>query len=399
MTRRIQGSISIANLWGMGFRPFFWAGSVLGIVLMSLWILIFAEQILGPDKLFVWSHWHAHEMVFGFVLAIVIGFLLTASANWTQTRGLNGRPLMALFSIWAIGRILMISQIFSSAFAPLASAVDLAFLPVSIALLSPPLLKAGQLRNISFIALLSLLWIANLLMHLAAFDLIAKAYSLKGLYLGVHIILFIVIVVGGRVVPFFTQNALPHVQVKRYRLIESATLILTGGYIFLDFFLPEKQIWTGILSAILSIVHLIRLFGWKPYQTFRNPLLWILHTGYLWVVVGFLLVALSDLGGLLSSSAALHAWATGTFGVFIIGMISRVSLGHSGRLLELAPGMLWSYVVIQLAALLRVSAAFFSDLYLKAIVVSGILWMLAFSILLSYYWRIYFTPRADGRPG
>lgn len=385
-------------LWGMGFRPFFWGGSIAAIYLIAVWSLVFWKG-LSPASPLPGHFWHGHEMVYGFVSAIVAGFLLTASANWTKTRGLHGRSLKFIFFLWVAGRVGVLTALWKPSFAPIASAMDLAFIPVFIAFLSPPLVRTRVLRNLIFIPILCAFWLGNLLMYLAGFNWIASHYQRSGLLLGVNVISFLIIVIGGRVVPFFTQNALPGVKVRKASIIEIASFIFMGAYLLWEFFSAPHSEVSGWIAFSLGIVSFIRLILWQPQKTLHNPLLLILHLGYFWFSVGFLLIGMSDLWSLLPFTAAVHALTVGAIGIFIIGMVSRVSLGHSGRLLQLERGMLLSYLAINLAAIVRVSAAFLPIQYASAIVLSGALWTLAFGILLFYYTRVYLTPRADGREG
>ena len=385
-------------LWGMGFRPFFWGGSMAAIYLIALWTAFFWKGI-SPASPLPAHFWHGHEMVYGFVSAIVAGFLLTASANWTKTRGLHGRSLKFLFFLWLAARGGILIALWKPSFAAIASTIDLAFIPALVAFLAPPLIQTKVLRNLIFIPILCAFWLGNLLMYFAGFNWIASHYQRSGLLLGVNVISFLIIVIGGRVVPFFTQNALPNVKVRKASIIEIGSLIFMGAYLLWEFFSEPQSTISGWIALSLGIVSFIRLVLWQPQKTLQNPLLLILHLGYFWFSVGFLLIGMSDLWNLLSFTAAVHALTVGAIGIFIIGMVSRVSLGHSGRLLQLERGMLWSYLAINLAAIVRVSAAFLPIRYADAIVLSGALWVLAFGILLFYYTRIYWTPRADGREG
>lgn len=250
-----------------------------------------------------------------------------------------------------------------------------------------------QFKNTQFLLVLTLLTLGNLFMHLAALEIIDFNYATKGIYLGVHLILLIIIIIGGRVVPFFTKNAIAGVNIQTYAAVEKIVIFTVCSYILLDFIEQETH-YAAWVALIACVFNFIRLLGWQSWKTRSNPLLWILHLGYLWVVVGFLLVFLSDIFELLPRSVAIHAFTAGAMGTFIIGMMSRVSLGHTGRPLKLAKGFVVSYLLLTLSGLIRVGSGFYPDVYADGILLSGICWAAGFIIFLIYYFSILVSPRA-----
>ena len=385
------------NLWAIGFRPFFLTGSLVSMGLILYWALVYFTGNLPGGYLDVIT-WHAHEMIYGFVISIVAGFLLTASANWTQTKPASGRKLLILFILWMAGRLAMLISLFEWPIPPvLFFIIDFLFIPMLAYTLAPPLLAARQLRNIQFIPVLSLLALGNLVIHLSALEVIDADYGSRGIYLGVNLILLIMVIIGGRIIPFFSHNALPGLKPKRIEWLEKAVIGSLWVYIFFDF--TNYSTLTGWAALVAGILNFSRLTGWKSWKTIGNPLVWILHLGYFWIAAGFILIFLSEITDLLPRSVAIHAFTAGAMGTFIIGMMSRVSLGHTGRPLKLAKGMVVSYILITASGVVRVALGFFPDIYAHGILCAGLLWAISFLLFIFYYWKILTGPRADGRPG
>lgn len=384
-------------IWGLGFRPFFLMGSLAAVLLVTFWSSVFFKGDL-PTGLFDPVVWHAHEMIYGFAMAIVAGFILTAGANWTGTKGLSGNKLLILFLTWLLARLLFALSLYVSVPPIILFLVDMLFLPGLIWALALPLIRSRQWRNIQFLLVFSLLIIGNILIHLSAMEVIDSNYAYKGIYLGVNLILLILVIIGGRVVPFFTANALGDPSIRKFEIIEKATLVSVCGYIFFDF-IEKNEMYSGQMALVAAAFNFVRLLGWKPWKTLKYPILWILHVGYFWIVLGFVLIFLSATMDVLPRSVSLHAFTAGAMGTFIIGMMSRVSLGHTGRPLRLAKGFILSYLFITLSGIIRVVSGFISEYYTQGILLSGIFWALSFLIFLGFYFKILMSPRADGRPG
>lgn len=385
------------NLWAIGFRPFFLLGSLTSMLLILFWAWAFYSGVtlVGYFDPIVW---HAHEMIYGFSLAIVAGFLLTASANWTQSKPLSGTKLKRLFCLWFLGRVFMALSLFEWPYLRvLTSVIDLLFIPFLIYSMAPPLLRARRMANIQFLLILGVLGLGNILIHLASLSVIDASYGNKGIYLGLNLILLILVIMGGRIVPAFTSNAL-RIEAWKWPVIEYFSLGSVWAYIFLSFFSANEFV-VGWISLFAGIFNLIRMGGWNSLKTLRYPLLWILHLGYLWIAIGFFLVFLSNVLEVLPQSVAIHAFTAGSMGTFIIGMMSRVSLGHSGRPIQLAKGFTLSYLFITFSGIIRVISGFYLEYYSLGILLAGVFWGLSFLIFLIYYFNILVSPRADGRPG
>ena len=378
-------------LFALGFRPFFLAAGVYAVLLMGLWLAVFKGSMgIGtlPPPI-----WHGHEMLFGFAVAVIAGFLLTAAQNWTGIPMPSGRPLAALFLLWLAGRV---GFLLPGLPAGLVALVDLSFLPLLALALALPIHKAKQLHNYPFPILLLALTAANALVHLQALGWTSTARL--GLYLATYVVVAIMVVMGGRVIASFTDNKLG-TRARRWNLIERLVLPITLGALLAALIAPESLV-TVLLTAAAAIVHATRLTGWYTRKYWAVPLLWILHLGYAWITLGFVLLALSAAGMGAAAVSALHAFTAGGIGVLTLGMMARVSLGHTGRLLEAAPVMTLAFVAINLAALIRVVLPlFFPATYAMGMAIAGLVWMAAFGVFVVVYAPKLLRPRADGKPG
>lgn len=379
-------------LFALGFRPFFLAAGLFAIVLLGLWLAILQGKIatgqLAP------AVWHGHEMLFGFAAAVIAGFLLAAAQNWTGIRTPSGPPLAALFLLWLAGRL---SFLVPGLPVGLVALVDLLFLPVLALTLAWPIIKARQLHNYPFPIMLLVLAAANALVHAEALGWTASSASL-GLHLAAYVVVTMMAVMGGRVIPFFTDNRLKTAP-RRWKIIERLVPVATLAALLAALIAPVSPT-TALLAAIAATVHFTRLAGWYASKVWSVPLLWILHLGYAWIALGFALLALSAAGVGAATSASLHAFTTGGIGVLTLGMMARVSLGHTGRSIESVPLMTLAFVAINLAALIRVALPlFFPAVYTAGLTAAGLAWMAAFGLFAAIYAPMLLRPRADGKAG
>ncbi len=379
--------------FAIGFRPFFLLGSFAGIALMVYWLLILTGNVRFEPSHFDAISFHSHEMIFGFVTAIIAGFLLTASANWTGTPPIKGFPLLFLFVLWILGR-------FAISFAPyfppfVILTVDVAFIPAVIAFLAPVLFRDKKLRNIILLLWLMLLVVANVMMHLEAI----YHWNKLGFRLAVNTVVILIIVISGRVVPFFTNNAIPGANSRSYLWLDIAAVSIAVVHLLCDLF-SLGNFFATYVAITAAVIHTIRWLFWKFWKTWKAPILWVLFLGYLWIPLGFALKALFLLDKTISESAMIHCWTAGAMGTVILGMISRVSLGHTGRKIKASWIVVVSYGLITCAVIARVAGVIwsFAD-YNQVILISGGLWIAAFGIYFCYYWPILTKPRADGKPG
>lgn len=373
----------------LAFRPFYLLAALLAALAIPLWLASYYGHL--PALPNVGLAWHAHEMVFGFAIAVVIGFLYTAGRAWTGLDTPRGLPLALIALLWIAGRVAMLV-----APAPIAAVVDILFLPVAAVPLYLVLKRANNKRNLFLILLLALLTLANVLYHCALAGAIALS-PLTPVEGAIFVIVLLESIIGARVIPTFTKNALPGVapvvDIKRDRV--SVVLIVLAAAAWL-LGLPGPL--AAALATATAVSLAIRLIGWKPWTTWRVPLLWILHLSYAWIVVGFLLLAAAELGAL-PVSAALHALTVGSMAGLIIGMITRTALGHTGRPLKAGSAETTMYVLVQVGAVARLCAALAPAVREHALLAATLCWSAAFLLYLAVYGPYLCRARIDGRDG
>ena len=393
----MKSSFSKFALFNYGFRPFFLLAGLYAVIAMLIWLMIHMTGFWPIDSATSYL-WHAHEMLFGFVGAAIAGFLLTAVPSWTGQRGFCGWPLIILVMVWLGGRIVL--PFYGYISSVLIAFVDLAFFPVLGFLLAPSLLR-GKSRNLVFLLFLLFLFSANLIFHMA----LAQnnvAFASFGLLFGINIILLIITIIGGRIVPAFTLSAIrrtddtfvimPFPALDRIAIASILIVLIT------DLLWPYSTA-AGWLALIAALIHTMRFARWKTLRGLGEAIVWILHIGYAWVIIGLALKGLFLLTGATFSAAWLHAFTTGAFATMIMAVMTRAALGHTGRPLIAPPLIVVSYVLITLAAIVRVSGPAFPDVYLFNMAISGLLWIGAFTLFLVVYTPILIGPRADGKPG
>jgi uncharacterized protein involved in response to NO len=364
-------------LFALGFRPFYLLAGAYAALSVPLWAAQFAGWLPGANPL-----WHAHEMLFGYAFAVIAGFLLTAVRVWSGRPTPAGPFLAVIAAIWVIARILALHSL------PMAAWADLAF-AIAVAIgIGRPLVASGNRRNWFFIALMLGLGVASI-----AFT----RYSRIGLFVGLDVVLFIMAVMGGRVIPAFTNSAIPDAGARRNRIVEYGalgSLLLLLVFDLLELFVPA-----AIVCLIAAPFHAVRLALWSPWATRARPILWILHLSYAWVVVHLVLRGLTGFD-LIASGFATHALTVGAVGGLTLGMMTRTSRGHTARPLKVGGAELAAYVLVHVAAFVRVFVPLvLPDAYVTWIIVSAVLWFVAFALFTAVYFPILSRPRLDGQPG
>jgi uncharacterized protein involved in response to NO len=377
-------------LWALGFRPFYILAALAAALFIPLWLVQYLGWAdLGSRITFAW---HMHEMVFGFAIAVVVGFLLTAVRAWTGLATPRGAHLAALAALWVAGRVAMLA-----APAPLAAALDLAFLPVAAWSLYRVLHLAGNRRNLFLVVLLALLTVANAAFHGAALGWLGGG-QVAPIHAAILLIVLIEAVIGGRVIPMFTDNAAPGAKAQvlpRHDQIAMVLIVATGAAWVLGVPAPLM----AALALLACCATALRLAGWRPLRAAGLPLLWILHLSYAWIGAGFLLLALAALG-IGAASTAFHAMAVGSMAGLIVGMMTRTTLGHTGRKLAAGKAELAMYVLIQLAACARVLAALAPPQWRAALLVAAAAgWSASFVLFLAVYTPYLWLARIDGKEG
>ncbi|MCU7852931.1 MAG: NnrS family protein [Candidatus Thiodiazotropha sp. (ex Monitilora ramsayi)] len=377
--------------FALGFRPFFSLAALSGLILMLLWLGLW--QTATPVQYYGNIGWHSHEMLFGFVSAIIAGFLLTAVRNWTGIDTLTHTPLAMLALLWLLARI---APFVPSMPASVIALLDLSFLPLLALALYRPLIEAENRINRIFLPLLAAMSLANLLVHLESLGLTQTGR--QGINLMISLVALLMVMVSGRVMPFFTEKAvngsMPHFSTRRERL----GFISIGLWITFELFLPIP--WLMALAALGIVASQVwRLWDWHHPHVWRIPILWVLYTGLIWLIIGYLLKSLAVLG-LFPDNLATHALTSGAIGILTFGMMARVSLGHTGR--EITPPRLiaLSFVLLNLAVLARVfGPVIYSEGYSYWIMLSGTGWAFCYLLFVVFYIKLLNTPRIDGRRG
>ncbi|MDO6564043.1 NnrS family protein [Amphritea sp. 1_MG-2023] len=382
-------------LFNLGFRPFFLFAALSSMLLMSYWLILLSKTQPGYQYYQLSQIWHGHEMLFGYAVAVIAGFLLTAVRNWTSIQTPYGAQLAGLFLLWLAGRLLPIfAELITPLPAVLIAVTDLLFLPLIALVIGVPVIRSGNYRNLVFVIILLALTLANALIHLQLLGITQTTLG-SGLQLGLGLIIVVMIVMGGRVIPFFTERALAF-EAKRYRWLEASVIPLAAAWLIAD--LSPFTLIANLLAALNAAVHLLRLSGWFKLRMLRNPLIWVLHLAYLFIPLGFALKALSGMASL-SPYLAIHAFAAGAIGSMTIGMMARVSLGHTARPLKLAKITVVAFILMMISGLIRVFLPLIPELHSVSIHISGGLWVIAWLLFLIPYTPILLQPRLDGQFG
>jgi Uncharacterized protein involved in response to NO len=381
-------------LFALGFRAFFVLAGLSALLLIVLWNAIYNGK-LSAANYFGNVNWHAHEMLLGYSAAVIAGFLLTAVKNWTGRTTLTGDQLATLCLIWLYGRIAP----FYAGLLPdgVIAAIDFAFLPVLAYQIAKPILATRQYRNLIFIGILLIMTLANGLIH--AGILTSTPYlTWMGLQAAVATIVLLILVIAGRVFPFFTERGLPGVRVSSNPLYEYGAIgsaVLTYGLLLTD----VSGTLLALASSLAVLFNSARIWGWYVQRVWYVPLLWVLYAGYGWIILGFGLTALSAYG-LVLPSLSLHAFTVGGIGVLTLGMMARVSLGHTGRALRVSNAMAIAFILLNIAALSRVLLPIaLPNWYGTLVYLSMLFWLAAFALFIYVYSPMLTTARIDGQTG
>lgn len=377
-------------LWALGFRPFYLLASGFAALSIALWALQFAGWL--PRPYLAGPLWHAHEMLFGFALAVVVGFLFTAGRNWTGQPTPSGAPLMALAALWLAGRLLLLTP-----WGWAAALANVAFPLAAAAALAKPFIAARNRRNYFFIALLLALALAQAGLHAGWLGLIRLPHWLQ-MQPALDLLLFIVAVMGGRVIPMFTNNGVPGADATRRPRLEQLALGALLALLAADL-AGLSGLPLALLCGLASALHLARWLLWQPWKTLRTPLVWVLHIAYAWIPLHLLLRGLAALSWL-APSLATHALTLGAIGGMIIGMMTRTARGHTGRPLRADGADCACYALVLAATLVRVGLPLLQPaLALPAVLGSALLWSAGFGLYTLRYWSVLTRARVDGRAG
>jgi uncharacterized protein involved in response to NO len=383
-----------------GFRPFFLAVGCYAPIAIVYWLGVLTGWWRAPVGVSpIW--WHGHEMVFGWALAAVSGFLLTAVPSWTSTRPVAGAALAFLWLLWLLGRA---GMWFSTSLpGGVGAALDLLLIPGLLWFVAPPIYRSGQRRNYGFPVFLVLLWVADLL-SLLPYTSAWPGRTTTGLYLGTYVMIVMLTIIGGRVVPNFTSNALRaqnlEQDVKTGDVFSKAAIAGVIVALAIDLAVrtrPSAALlglvngWAALLATLLLI---LRARGWRFQETWSNSLLWVLHVGQGWLIVAFAARAISSLTGWIPPTIAFHAMGAGAMATMIIAFATRASLGHTGRPLQASRVTTLVYLLVIAAGVARVAAPLLSaSLQRSGLVVAGGLFAVAYVIYVFEYFPILTRPR------
>ena len=378
-------------LFSFGFRPFFLGAGIWAILSIALWLGALAglwELAPGYGAL----AWHAHEMIFGYGAGVVAGFLLTAVPNWTGRLPVSGWRLLLLFALWCAARIAFLA---TDVTGPIpAVVIDSLFLPCLLFALAREVVAGRNWRNLRPLALVALLAAANIAFH---FEVLAMGAPNVASRIGVAALIALIMLIGGRIVPSFTRNFLSRMKAERlpvpFNRFDVVTLLFSGLALVLWVVRPASDL-TGFFFLIAALIQCVRLWRWAGLQTWHESIVFVLHLGYAFVPLGFLLGAISILvpGGV-TGTAALHAWTVGAIGLMTLAVMTRATLGHTGREVRASTATVAIYGTMILAALLRISASFVPDAYGIMLEVAGAAWIAAFAIFLFEYGPMLLGPK------
>lgn len=380
-----------------GFRPFFLAAGGYAVVAMLVWYLAFANGWQFPFGGLTAVNWHAHEMVYGYGMAVVAGFLLTAVNNWTGIATLRGLPLLLLFVCWLLARVMLL--VGSAVSVVVAASFDLLFIALLAAALAMPIVQSRNWLNLAIVAKILLLLLSNLVFYLGVAGVLEQGVFL-GLYSGVYLLMALIFTLSRRVLPFFIERGVGYpVELYNNKIIDITSLVLFIAFWVAELFSPDGLV-VALLSLVLFSLHLIRLSGWHTPGIWKKPLLWVLYLAYLSLTAGFALKAAVYFTGL-SPYLALHAFTVGGIGLMTLGMMSRVALGHSGRNVFEPPAVLnWIFLLLLSGVIFRVVLPLLAESrYLLWVGWSQWLWIFAFLVFFIVYLPVLTRPRVDGKEG
>ena len=383
-------------LLALGFRPFYLLAALFSATALPIWIAIYTGAF-QPEAYLVGVAWHSHEMLFGFAAAVIAGFLLTAVRNWTGLPTPTGVALGALAALWLFARVLAVTGP-----GAMAAVVDMMFLPALGLTIALPIWRSRDARNAKILGVVAALAVLNVIYHLAYLEGLPLRWTNIATQLALDLITLLMAIVGGRVIPAFTANAIAGAKPRRSLTLEilcfgSLLAVLAAGAAGPWYELPSP-VWAALLTVAAS-AHAVRLALWQPLRTRGVALLAMLPLAYGWIPVALALRALSH-AAVVPAAAATHALTIGAMGSLMLAMMMRSALGHTGRALVAGRAECAAFALAQLAAAVRVLGAAVPGLpYRETAVVAGTLWSLAFAVFLVRYWPILTRPRVDGRPG
>ena len=380
----------------LGFRPFFLGAAIFSMVSIGLWTAVYAREIPLAFAGITAFQWHAHEMIYGYGLAVIAGFLLTAARNWTGIQTLKGSALLGLVCLWAAARACFL---FGSEALDAAAVFDLLFIAALIVAVAAPIIRVRQWRHLAILGKLVLFGAANLCFYLGAGGMLERGVH-WGIYGGLYLVVALILTMGRRVIPSFIERGVGYpVQLRNRRWIDISSMLFLLGFFVAEVFLLNYRI-SALCAAGMFVVLGIRLIGWFTPGVWKKPLLWSLLASLAFIDLGFLMFACSPFLPALRLPAV-HALGYGGIGIVTLGMMARVALGHTGRDIHNAPRTVpLALIFLVIGALIRVLLPPFAPgHYATWILFAQGFWTLAFALFLISYLPILMRPRVDGQPG
>lgn len=394
------GQVKNFALFNLGFRPFFLGAAIFAVLSIVSWIAIYASYATMPFNNIIPSQWHAHEMLYGYGMAVVAGFLLTAVKNWTGIQTPHGKPLLALFALWGVARVLFL---FGTTFLAWVALADLLFGLLLTLAVAKPIIRARQWQQLAVVSKLLLLWVGNLVFYLSCYHLIDNGmlYAING---AVFLFIGLILMIGRRVIPFFIERGVAHLVSVKIQLRQHKWLDLSIMVLFIGLFLNEIFIHATGLSSVLALALFVlnsyRLYNWHVAALWRVPLLWSLYLSSWLINVGFLFYGLQNVLGI-PSILTLHLFTIGGVGLMTVGMMARVALGHSGRdIRHSSPWLKLVFAAVAASAIFRIVLPLLAmQHYSNWVVISAVCWVIGFTVFLVIYAPILCKPRVDGTYG
>ena len=378
-----------------GFRPFFSGAALFALLAMILWLALYTGKIQTPSSELSAVQWHAHEMIYGYAIAVICGFLLTAAQNWTGVSTLKGGLLVGLFILWCSARVLFLPGV---NFLMIAAACDLLFMFLLFSAIAYPVIKVMQKRQAPVLIILALLFTGNLIFYLGLFGKLSGGTRL-GIDIGLYLVLGLVLFMGRRVIPLFAETGTGKVlEIARPRWIDISVFLLYPVFFIKQVFLADEP--TALISFSLFLVTGIQLVYWHKPGIWKKPLLWSLYVAFASISLAFLLQGLVIYTDI-SANLPLHTFTIGGIGLITLSMMARVSLGHTGRIIHESPFVITLAIILLIAATItRVILPLVQpSLYVTWVTIAGVCWSLAFACFAVYFLPRLIAARVDGKPG
>lgn len=390
------GTTTSAAMFNLGFRPFFLGASLFAVITITLWAAMYVFHYQLSLNTLSPSQWHAHEMIYGYCMAVIAGFLLTAVMNWTGVQTIHGKKLQGLFILWLLPRLLFLG---GTTFLGIIAVLDILFILSLFVAVAHPIIRSRQWKQLGILTKVALFAAGNICFYLGAFGILEHGI-LWGLYGGFYLIVSLILTIGSRVMPTYIENGVDY----KVEVSNPVFFTLFGIFLFLAFFINElffhDIFWKRYTSFGLFIVYTLRLVLWHRVGIWKKPLLWSLYLSFSLITLGFLLFGLSTTIGI-SPFLAIHAFAFGGIGLATMGMMGRVTLGHTGRnIRNPGPEVGWALMLLVIGTGFRIGLPLISPHnYVTWVFISQLLWIGAFVLFSLSHTKMLIRPRIDGRPG